>query len=85
MIINGEGLDVEFKACGDQLPNSVYETVCAFLNRHGGTLLLGVADDGSIVGIDPGVLEQIRKDFVTGINNPQKLTPPTISAPACAK
>jgi len=77
MIAKGEGLDVEFKACRDQLPKSVYQTVCAFLNRHGGTLLLGVADDGSIVGIDLGELDQIRKDFVTGINNPQKLTPPT--------
>ena len=69
-------MDLEFKSGRDQLPKSVYETVCAFLNRHGGTLLLGVADDGSIPGIDPDALERIRKDFVTAINNPQKLTPP---------
>ncbi|HDR47061.1 MAG TPA: AAA family ATPase [Geoalkalibacter subterraneus] len=77
LIAKGEGLDVEFKACRDQLPKSVYETVCAFLNRHGGTLLMGVADGGSIQGIDPTALEQVRKNFVTAINNPQKLTPPT--------
>jgi len=55
----------------------VYETVCALLNRHGGTILLGVQDDGFVEGIDPNAVERIRKDFVTAINNPQKLTPPT--------
>lgn len=80
LIAKGEGLDVEFKSCREQLPKSVYETICAFLNRHGGTLLLGVSNDGSIQGISPNILEQIRKDFVTAINNPQKLTPPTYLA-----
>lgn len=51
---------------------------CGFiLNRHGGTLLLGVNDDSEIQGIGPDTIEQVRKDFVTGINNPQKLAPPT--------
>ena len=77
MIRRGEGLDLEFKACRDQLPKSVYETVCAFLNRHGGTILLGVQDDGTVQGVDPASVTQVRKDFVTAINNPQKLTPPT--------
>jgi ATP-dependent DNA helicase RecG len=77
LIAKGEGLDIEFKACRNQLPKSLYQTVCAFLNRHGGTLLLGVQDDGTIQGIAPDALEQVRKDFVTAINNPQKLTPPT--------
>jgi ATP-dependent DNA helicase RecG len=36
-IAKGEGLDVEFKTCHDQVPKSVYETVCSFLNRYGGT------------------------------------------------
>ena len=77
LIAQGEGIDLEFKACSSQLPKSVYETVCAFLNRNGGTLLLGVADDGTVSGIHPSDLERIRKDFVTAVNNPQKLTPPT--------
>ena len=77
LIAQGEGLDIEFKSCRDQLPKSVYETVCAFLNRHGGTLLLGVGDDGSVAGIALDAVDQVRKDFVTAINNPQKLTPPT--------
>lgn len=77
MIHRGEGLDVEFKTCRDQISRGVYETVCAFLNRHGGTILLGVQDSGSIQGIDLEQISQIRKDFVTAINNPQKITPPT--------
>lgn len=45
LIAKGEGLDMEFKTSRDQVPKSVYETVCAFLNRHGGTILLGVGDE----------------------------------------
>jgi len=77
MISKGEGIEVEFKTCRNQLNRDVYETVCAFLNRCGGTLLLGVKDDGTIQGIEPQALAQIRKDFVTAINNPQKISPPT--------
>ena len=58
----GEGVSLEFKTCRDQLNRDVYETVCAFLNRHGGTLLLGVNDAGKITGIVPEALDQIRKE-----------------------
>lgn len=77
LIRQGEGITTEFKTCRNQLNRDVYETVCAFLNRHGGTLLLGVKDSGEIQGINPDTAGQIKKDFVTAINNPQKLTPPT--------
>ncbi|MFZ2633615.1 MAG: ATP-binding protein [Desulfosalsimonadaceae bacterium] len=75
LIDKGEGLALEFKECKRSLNRGVYETVCAFLNRHGGTLLLGVRDDGVVTGVDSDALEQIRKDFITAINNPQKLNP----------
>ncbi len=55
----------------------IYKTVCAFLNRHGGNLVLGVSDDGEVTGVDTDCVEQIRRDFVTAINNPQKLHPPS--------
>ncbi len=32
-------------------------------------------DDGQIQGIDPVAIQQIKKDFVTAINNPQKINP----------
>jgi len=77
LVAQGEGVSLEFKTCRAQLNRDVYETVCAFLNRHGGTLLLGVNDAGKITGIAPEALDQIRKDFVIAVNNPQKLSPPT--------
>jgi ATP-dependent DNA helicase RecG len=76
LIRKGEGIDLEFKACRNQLNRDVYETVCAFLNRYGGTILLGVTDSGNIQGIEQSTVVQIKKDFVTAINNPQKIHPP---------
>jgi len=75
LIKQGEGMRIEFKTCRTALNRDVYETVCAFLNRAGGELLLGVADDGAVTGIDEGCLRQIKNDFITAINNPQKISP----------
>ena len=76
LIKQGEGISLEFKECRQALSRDVYETVCAFLNRHGGTLLLGVTDAGVVAGIESGSAAQIKKDFVTASNNPQKINPP---------
>ena len=35
------------------LRKSVTKTIAAFLNRDGGTLLIGVADSGTVLGIEP--------------------------------
>ena len=72
-----EGISTEFKTCRNQLNSNVYETVYAFLNRHGGTILLALQDDGTLQGIELDAVTQIKKDFVTAVNNPLKLTPPT--------
>ncbi|MFL6293759.1 MAG: helix-turn-helix domain-containing protein, partial [Thermoanaerobaculia bacterium] len=39
-------------------------TVAGFLNAHGGTLLIGVADDGSIIGLEPdyGTFKKPNRD-----------------------
>ncbi len=76
LIKKGESLTTEFKESKSKLNKDVYETVCAFLNRDGGDILLGVADDGTIVGVDEDKIESMKKDFLTAINNPQKLNPP---------
>ena len=65
LIKQGEGISVEFKKCRRTLNRNVYETVCAFLNRHGGNLLLGVSDSGEVTGVDPDCVGQIKRDFVT--------------------
>ena len=76
LIKHGEGISVEFKECRRTLNRNIYETVCAFLNRHGGDLLLGVSDAGEVIGGDPDCVGQIKRDFVTAINNAQKINPP---------
>ena len=75
-IDSGEGTTIEFKECKDACPKSTFETVCSFLNRNGGNLLLGVNDTGNITGVNKDAVEQVKKDFLTAINNPQKITPP---------
>ncbi|MFA6951696.1 MAG: ATP-binding protein [Candidatus Methanomethylophilaceae archaeon] len=35
-----------------RMEKAVLKTIVAFLNTNGGTLLIGIADDGSVVGID---------------------------------
>ena len=41
----GEDLNIEFKRAGDGPKADTFESVCAFLNKAGGDLLLGVDDD----------------------------------------
>ena len=44
-IINqGEKINTESKEAKEKLPKSLFETVCAFLNRFGGNIILGVND-----------------------------------------
>ena len=75
IIQQGEGLTIEFKRAKDQLPANLFETVCAFLNRSGGNILLGVNDDKTIEGVNPDKAEELCKDFTNLSNNPQKLFP----------
>ncbi|HPW59923.1 MAG TPA: putative DNA binding domain-containing protein, partial [Candidatus Rifleibacterium sp.] len=76
LIKQGEGLELEFKEARTRLNRDVFETACAFMNRIGGTILVGVSDKGEIKGIDPQHAAQMKKDFITAINNPQKISPP---------
>ena len=39
---SGEGISIEFKESSFAISKTCYETICAFLNRHGGELLLGI-------------------------------------------
>jgi len=81
IIKGGEGLTVEFKECRGQVNRDVYESICAFLNRNGGHIILGVQDNGIIKGVDPDALTEIKKDLVTTLNNPQKISPPLYALP----
>ena len=62
LIALGEGATLEFKSTlqwdvvqnrqNKALRHSVLKTIAAFLNSEGGTLLIGVEDDGSIYGLE---------------------------------
>ena len=75
IVSGGESITVEFKQSKAKLNKDVFESVCAFLNRNGGHLFLGVEDKGSITGIDPEVVERVKKEFVSSMNNSQKISP----------
>ena len=75
IITHGEGLTVEFKTAKTELPGNLFETICAFLNHGGGTILLGVADNKTVVGVDPHKADTYCKDITSLSNNPQKLSP----------
>ncbi len=49
LVSRGESLTVEFKKTTGQLERGM-ETLCAFLNRDGGTALFGVTDKGELCG-----------------------------------
>jgi predicted HTH transcriptional regulator len=61
LIAGGETEDVEFKSTlqtnlhtgqpDDKMQMTVLKTIAAFLNAGGGTLLIGVADDGRVTGL----------------------------------
>lgn len=38
----GENVQIEYKTCYEQISDSLYETVCSFLNHSGGHILVGV-------------------------------------------
>ena len=62
LILRGEGSDIEFKSTlrtnlhtrqkDIKMELAVLKTIAGFLNKNGGTLIIGVADDGSSVGLE---------------------------------
>lgn len=75
IIAGGESRTVEFKESQIKLNRDIFETVCAFLNRNGGHLVLGVNDQKEILGIEPTLAAKIRSEFVSLMNNPAKISP----------
>ncbi|MCX8051498.1 MAG: putative DNA binding domain-containing protein [Chlorobi bacterium] len=51
LIAEGESASVEFKRRFTS-PEKIAKELCAFANTHGGYILFGVDDDGSIVGVE---------------------------------
>ena len=63
LIAAGESETIEFKSTArvnlhtgeadPKMEHVIVKTVCGLLNHEGGTLLIGVADDGQVLGIEP--------------------------------
>jgi len=82
LITKGEKIDVEFKESKEKLNKDVYESVCAFNNRDGGHVILGVVDKTKEVrGVNPKEADKMIKDFTTAINNANKINPPLYLTP----
>ncbi len=67
----GESNNLEFKVSTAKL-HSACETLCAFLNGNGGTVLIGVKDNGKIIGQD--ISDKTRLEIANSLS---KLEPPT--------
>jgi ATP-dependent DNA helicase RecG len=81
LIRKGEDIRIEFKECTYDVPSSFYETVCSFMNKEGGTILLGVKDNGIIEGVDHAKSSQIIKNIITAVNDRSLINPPTSVQP----
>lgn len=71
----GEGSQIEYKTCSDKVSESLYETVCSFLNHSGGKILIGVKDNGEIIGVNPQKVERIKNSIITTIKNTDVFLP----------
>ncbi|MBO7620311.1 MAG: putative DNA binding domain-containing protein [Victivallales bacterium] len=72
----GEGTTIEFKRGGQGARNDTFESYCAFLNREGGDILLGVEDDGTVVGLPPNAVKDMVKNLISAMNDANLLNPP---------
>ena len=76
ILAQGEGFRIEFKEAQNGVPDTLYDTVSAFLNREGGVILLGVDDNGNVLGLNGQNLMQLKQNVVTALNNPDVINPP---------
>ena len=71
----GENIVIEFKRCGNGVEFDTYQTVCSFLNRFGGDILLGVEDDGTVVGVPKNAARDMVKNIISTVSNSAMFSP----------
>jgi ATP-dependent DNA helicase RecG len=81
IIAKGEGLHIEFKRSQNNVPNDMYETIVSFSNCEGGIILLGVDDEGTLIGIDNVQQNKMLKNLVSALASPDHMSPPLYLQP----
>ena len=81
LLSTGENAAIEFKTSTEKVSHSVYESVCAFLNRSGGRILMGVQDDGTVIGVNPEKADALIKDIINAIQNSELFLPTPFFTP----
>ena len=76
-----ENIRLEFKEAVTALPGNLFETICAMLNRDGGDIILGVQDNGTVLGVNQTSMPTMVTNLVNLSNNNQKLDPAFILYP----
>lgn len=73
LISLGESKKIEFKEAFHELNKSkIYQTMGAFFNADGGTILIGVRDDKEIIGINETLYtdkDRLKNEITSTINN----------------
>ena len=65
-----------FRSCKDGIHTNVFETICAFLNTRGGTLLLGVDESGEVYGFKERAIPDIIQALKMATQNADTFQPP---------
>lgn len=58
-----------------KVPKSIYETICSFLNKEGGIIILGIEDNGNITGIPDAAISSLITTISTTVNNLSTINP----------
>jgi ATP-dependent DNA helicase RecG len=75
LLRQGEGINIEFKTAQFELNKDTFDSICAFPNRMGGHLLLGVNNEGKVEGVIETCVQDMVNNLINSANNPGKLSP----------
>ena len=86
ILVQGEGISVEFKRCGNTPEIDTFETICSFANRQGGNVFLGIVDaeksgtgKPEVIGVDPARVVEIERNIANRLNDPSFFNvPPSV-------
>ena len=76
ILSKGESVNAEFKEAKNEVPSTLYETVVSFMNREGGTIVLGASDEGVITGVERKAIDKMKKGIITALNSKDVISPP---------